>query len=62
MPHGKYGCNEGCPAQAAPEVIGGEWKGVILNHLFSGGWLLQLTASLMPEIFRRMFTKQLRSA
>lgn len=27
----------GCPVEAALEVIGGQWKGVVLHHLLAEG-------------------------
>ncbi len=60
MAHSRYDCNQGCPVEAALEVIGGKWKGVILYHLLSETMRFNQLRRLMPEITPRMLTKQLR--
>ena len=34
--HDSCDCSEGCPVEAAPELIGGKWKGLALYHLMDG--------------------------
>lgn len=54
-------CAEGCPVEAALELIGGKWKGVILYQLMKDKTLRfgELKKSL-PTVTQRMLTKQLR--
>lgn len=59
-PHTKYDCNLGCPVEAALEIIGGKWKGVILYHLLSETMRFNQLRRLMPEVTQRMLTRQLR--
>jgi len=59
MKHDDYSCNFGCSIEAAIEVIGGKWKGIILYHLSSTKRFNELK-KLMPKITQRMLTKQLR--
>jgi DNA-binding HxlR family transcriptional regulator len=60
MPHTKYDCNLGCPVEAALEIIGGKWKGVILYHPLSETMRFNQLRRLMPEVTQRMLTRQLR--
>ncbi len=57
----QYSCAEGCPVEAALDLIGGKWKGVILYHLFKDAVLRfgELKRRL-PSVTQRMLTKQLR--
>lgn len=54
-------CAEGCPVEAALELIGGKWKGVILYNLMKNHTLRfgELKKNL-PTVTQRMLTKQLR--
>ncbi len=54
-------CAEGCPVEAAMDLIGGKWKGVILYHLLRDGTLRfnELNRRL-TGITKRMLTRQLR--
>lgn len=54
-------CAEGCPVEAALDLIGGKWKGVILYHLLKDKVVRfgELKRKL-PDITQRMLTKQLR--
>lgn len=60
MNHARYDCNEGCPVEAALEIIGGKWKGIILHHLLSETLRFSELRRTMPTITQRMLTKQLR--
>lgn len=60
MAHTRYDCNLGCPVEAALEIIGGKWKGVILYHLLSETIRFNQLRRLMPEVTQRMLTRQLR--
>ncbi len=49
-----------CSVEAALDVIGGKWKGVILFHLFEGTQRFGELQRLIPNVTRRMLTLSLR--
>ena len=53
-------CNFSCPVEAALEVLGGKWKGLILFHLRNEPRRFNELKRLIPGITQRMLTKQLR--
>ncbi|WP_419902919.1 winged helix-turn-helix transcriptional regulator [Kiloniella sp.] len=55
-----YNCSEGCPVEAALEVIGGKWKGVALYHLLESTKRFSELQRDIGNITQRMLTKQLR--
>lgn len=53
-------CNVDCPVEAALEVIGGKWKGIIVYRLLGGTKRFNELSRLLPGITQRMLTRQLR--
>lgn len=60
MKYSQNYCNLGCPVEAALDVIGGKWKGIILYHLLNETVRFNEFRRIMPEITQRVLTKQLR--
>lgn len=58
--HGSYDCSQGCPVEAALELIGGKWKGVALYHLMASTMRFNELKRHMGDVTQRMLTKQLR--
>ena len=56
----KYDCSDGCPVEAALELIAGKWKGVVLYHLREGTLRYNQLQRAVGDITQRMLTKQLR--
>jgi DNA-binding HxlR family transcriptional regulator len=50
----------GCPIEAALDVIGGKWKGMVLYRLMDGTARFNELRRLMPKATQRMLTLQLR--
>lgn len=55
-----YDCSQGCPVEAALELIGGKWKGLALFHLMEGPVRFNALKRQMGDVTQRMLTKQLR--
>ena len=58
--HDAYDYSEGCPVEAALELIGGKWKGVALYHLMQRTIRFNELKRQMHSVTQRMLTKQLR--
>ncbi|GLK70351.1 helix-turn-helix transcriptional regulator [Ancylobacter dichloromethanicus] len=58
--HQDYVCGEGCPVEAALEIIGAKWKGGIVYHLLSGELRFNELRRRMPNVTARILAKALR--
>ncbi len=55
-----YDCSQGCPVEAALELIGGKWKGLVLYHLMGGTVRFNELKRHVGDVTQRMLTRQLR--
>lgn len=56
----KSSTDYGCSVEAALDVIGGKWKGVVLFHLLDKTLRFGELQRSMPNVTRRMLTLSLR--
>lgn len=56
----RYDCSKGCPVEAALELFGGKWKGIVLYHLLDGAKRFNELKRKVGNVTQRMLTKQLR--
>lgn len=55
-----YNCGYGCPIEAAFDIIGGRWKGVLLYHLLDSPKRNGELRRLVPGVAPRVLAQQLR--
>lgn len=60
MKKGTYICHSACSVEAALDVVGGKWKGIILFHLLSGTKRFNELHRSFQGITHQMLTVQLR--
>ena len=60
MRHENYEKQLGCPIEAALEVIGGKWKGVILYYLKDGAKRFHELKQSMPTVTEMTLSLQLK--
>jgi DNA-binding HxlR family transcriptional regulator len=60
MKKGAYDCHAACSVEAALDVIGGKWKGVIVYHLLSGTKRFNELHRSFQGITHRMLVLQLQ--
>lgn len=60
MPTRNQNLREACPLEAALDVIGGKWKGMIIYHLMNGKMRFNGLHRAIPSITQRILTRQLR--
>ncbi|MEK9508773.1 helix-turn-helix domain-containing protein [Gemmatimonadota bacterium Y43] len=56
----RYDCSAGCPVEAALELIGGKWKGLVLFHLLDGPVRFNALRRLIGGVTARVLARQLR--
>ena len=49
-----------CPLEAALDIIGGKWKGIIIYRVLDGKMRFNALHRVIPVITHRMLTRQLR--